>query len=56
MFYVTETKPSTQVLPILKHFSPIFLTDEPLQNLLTFYEEIISPFKIEFANGVHVYG
>lgn len=53
---MTETNPSTQVFPILKQFSPILLTDEPLQNLLTFSDDTIYPLIIELENGVHIYG
>lgn len=56
LFSVTDTNPSTQVLPILKQLSPIVLTDDPLQNLLAFSEDTLYPLMIEFEKGVHVSG
>jgi hypothetical protein len=40
----------------LKQFYPIFLTEDPLQNLLTLSEITIYPFIIELEKGVQVYG
>lgn len=56
MFYETDTNPSTQVLPILKQIYPIFLTDDPLQNLLTLSELTIYFLRIELEKGVQVSG
>jgi hypothetical protein len=40
----------------LKQLSPILFTDDPLQNLLTFYEATRYPFIIEWEKGVQVSG
>lgn len=56
LFSVTETNPSTHVLPILKQIYPTFLTDEPLQNLLTLSDTTIYPFMIELENGMQTSG
>lgn len=56
LFSLTDTNPSTHVLPMLKQLSPILLTEDPLQNLLTFSDATRYPLIIECEKGVQVSG
>ena len=53
---LTSTKPSTEVLPMLKAFSEVDFIEDPLQNLLTRSKDSILLLRMEVEKGLQMSG